>query len=327
MAGQMVTCQSQALGCGVVIPVGPGDVDRFKDLTDSLFAFEHDVRVLVAIDDSSDRVRLESLIAVPDCCKFIVIKNPRKSKGDGRLGGMCVAVLSALQKIHDLGCYDFVLKIDTDSLIIRRFGPAVRRFLSGHPSAGLIGTLGRTCRREEPDYGHENRIKPRLMSYLADITDKVLSQAASGITEFKLEWAGIVERQDILGLALLRKHLSKAMDEGYRWLEYCQGGAYVLASETLHRMSTAGYLDNPMNWLHVPIAEDVMMGMYTRAVGLLVRDYSRPGEPFGVHYRGLAYSLSKMVSQRYSVIHSLKNDPRYSEQRIRAYFRDKRNVK
>lgn len=42
-----------------------------------------------------------------------------------------------------------------------------------------------------------------------------------------------------------------------------------------------------MNWLHAPTADDVMMRMYARAVGLSVMDYSGSGEPFGKEVRRL----------------------------------------
>ena len=72
------------------------------------------------------------------------------------------------------------------------------------------------------------------------------------------------------------------------------------------------------------VPEDVMMGMFTRTVGLECSDFSRPGEPFGSNWRGLAYSPREMLRRRYALIHSVKSDPRYSERALRRFFRIQR---
>ena len=72
------------------------------------------------------------------------------------------------------------------------------------------------------------------------------------------------------------------------------------------------------------VPEDVMIGMYARTVGLRSLDFSLPGEPFGNHHRGLAYSPRELVRRGHSLIHSTKGDIDYSEWHIRRYFRARR---
>lgn len=91
--------------------------------------------------------------------------------------------------------------------------------------------------------------------------------------------------------------------------------------EALHR---EGLLDDPLPWMNLLIAEDVIFGMLARALGFELRDLSAPGEPFGVQSMGLAYAPEELAARGYGLIHSTRKDARWREREIRRYFGDRR---
>jgi hypothetical protein len=115
-----------------------------------------------------------------------------------------------------------------------------------------------------------------------------------------------------------------ALDRGYEPGEHCLGGGYALPRTLLDRMAAAGHLDEPMSWMNVDMAEDVMVGVHVRAAGMTLANHVLPGEVFGVRYQGLSAAPAMLLEQGYAVIHSVKNDPRVDEAGIRAFFQARR---
>jgi hypothetical protein len=223
--------------------------------------------------------------------RLVTLARPYPDAGAPLLGRLSAAILLALGAVHDAGPVEFVLRMDTDALVIGPFAAAVRDFLRRHPRTGMLGTLGCTCRRDEPYYGCEAR----------SVSDVMLAPHRR-----------------------IRQHARRAIGNGYAAKEYCQGGAYVLPFRTVERMALRGYLSAPEIWVEAPVPEDVMMGMYTRAVGLRSMDFSRPGQPFANHYRGLPYPPRELVRRGHAIVHSVKRDARFSEREIRRFFRERR---
>jgi hypothetical protein len=85
-------------------------------------------------------------------------------------------------------------------------------------------------------------------------------------------------------------------------------------------MAVNGYLEDPLKWQYLPLGEDVIISMYTYAIGLRLEDFSDVGEPFGVQWRGLPYPPQDLLSRGHSVIHSVKNDRQLGEDGIRQFF-------
>jgi hypothetical protein len=279
-------------GFALIVPVGPGatELRRFHDLLDSLWSYETAARLCVAIDGSPYTRNIAP--RNKNGCRFITLRDPFRGEGKPLEGRLSASMLVGLDLIRQAGRFDFILRADTDALITGPFRACVSRFLARHPETGMLGTLGFTCRRDSPHYGCEK----------AAVSDVVHAVARFPRPRIKL-------------------HLNAAEDNGYRGKEYCQGGIYALPFRTLTRMSDAGCFRHPEDWLHLAVAEDVMMGMFTRTVGLESTDLSLPGQPFGSNYRGLAYSPREMLRRKYALIHSVKTDPGYSERALRRFFR------
>ncbi len=285
----------------LIVPIGPGTAElrRFHDLFDSLWSFEREARLCVAIDNSP-----YARIVAPRRkrgCRFITLHNPFRGRGEPLMGRLSASLLSGFDLIRRSGPFDFVLRADTDALITGKFCDKVSRLLSRHPQTGMLGTLGFTCRRDSPHYGCEMTSVSEVVTALAELP------------------------RDAPGFARIEDHLHAAQRNGYTWKEYCQGGIYVLPFRTLERLAALRCFEHAEDWLPLAVPEDVMMGMLTRTAGLESRDFSLPGESFGSNWQGLAYSPGEMLRRRHALIHSVKSDPRYSERALRRFFRIHRN--
>jgi len=313
-------------GYALIVPVGaaPIELDRLADLIDAVGHFEPGLRYCVLLDNAPQPRRLERVVKLRRG-EVISLVNTHQGTGHVLLGALCTGVLAALLTIAQRGMPDYVLRLDSDAMVIGPFDRAVRCFIDRHSESGVIGAVGKTCRRDWPGYGFESRVEPSLI--------RIARDEASLVRRFR--WTSVVYKSSqnemnatevdaLRSLVSLRPHILRAIANGYSSLEYCQGGAYVLTPEFVRRMMQYGYLDSSADWSSMPVAEDVMIGMYARAVGLTVLDFSDAGEPFGTHFRGLAYPPSELVLRRYSLVHSVRNNPDWSEQSIRSYFRAQR---
>jgi hypothetical protein len=256
---------------GVLVSVGPGarECARVADLFDSLSFHEPEVSCALLVDDERHNRDLSRTLIVPPACEVVSIPNPRRGRGNGWAGGLCVGVLAGmawLQKYRaDL---DFVVKLDTDALVIAPFAAKIASKFRQSPEVGLLGT-----------YQLDPSGKPR--------------HTTGWIPSLRTFLSHIFLRGKYLQITLwgrprkIRRALLAALANGYQLSEHCQGGAYAVSAQVLGRMASRGYLDDPLCWLWSGLGEDVMMGLYTRAVGMELADYNGIGEPFGVQYLGL----------------------------------------
>lgn len=310
-------------GFAIVIPVGPGndEADRLSKLLRSIVRYEPEVSWIVLVDDDDSERHLERFCPIPASSKLIVLKNPRGNGGIPGPGGLLVGVMRGFEWVarHTTAC--FVLKLDVDSLVIAPFSDVINSALQRDSGIGQLGALGRTCNRNDPTYGHEVTLTSPIVQF-SRLWDKIARQCSYssvrlqeiGALSPKLRWCG--------SFVSVRKYVQAASNYGYERLVYCQGGGYVLAAEWLTRLSQEGCFDSYLAWVDVPINEDVVVSMYTHAVGLKVHDFSDRGEPFGVHWRGLPFAPVTMLSSGYSIIHSLKNNTAYTDDQIYGVFGD-----
>lgn len=284
----------------VIVPIGPDAIElgRFHDFLESLRSYERGASLCVAID-SSPHVRDVKPRDNP-ISDFVTLHDPFRGQGEPLMGRLSASLLLGFDLIRRAGPFDFVLRADTDALIVGEFRDSVSRFLAEHPQTGMLGTLGFTCDRASPHYGCEK----------TGVSDVVPALATMP--------------HDSSGFARIEAQLCSACRNGYVGKEYCQGGIYVLPFRTLERMFQFGCFEHPEEWLPLAVPEDVMMGMFTRTVGLQSSDFSMPGEPFGSNWRGLAYSPEEMLRRGHALIHSVKSDPQYSESELRHFFKSQR---
>ena len=89
-------------------------------------------------------------------------------------------------------------------------------------------------------------------------------------------------------------------------------------------MARRGYFAERFVWADSQMSEDVMMAIYTRACDLTLAAHAADGDTYGVKHVGLPDTPQRMIDRGYSIIHNIKNDPRFPEDEIREFFRQKR---
>jgi hypothetical protein len=217
---------------------------------------------------------------------------------------------------------DFVLRIDTDALVIGPFARDVTLFLEHNPDTGVVGTLGKS---NNPEVRARPRrdVVPRLLR--ARTLWPVASEApeADDNESRELGTFGPVSLYQRRQFDRIRPHLDDAMANGYAKHEYCQGGVLAIGRMMVRRMSAAGYLSQADAWRGLPFPDDYVLAMYSRGVGLNIADFSGPGEPFGSQSTGLPFPMEELVARGHSLIHSVRHDKRADERTIRRYFSER----
>jgi hypothetical protein len=287
---------ARAMDVAVVVPVGPGAPEeaRAEDVVASVRRYEPDVPVLL-VDDAGGALR-PPLAALVRTAPGAAIVAPGHRRRHATLGGLGAVMLFALGWAWTQLDPDVVVKLDTDALVIAPFAAAIADAVRRRPGGGIFGAFDRTSNGEPRDFSPHHACIRRALSRWH------LSRAA--------------RRR--------RGHIRAALAAGYRSGEHCLGGAYAVSRALLARMATAGAFDDGPLWRGTRFAEDVVMGLYARALGLDLVNLNGEGEPFGVKWLGLADTPPRLVERGFAIIHSVKGDRRFAEAAVRAYFRRRR---
>jgi len=295
---------------GVLVGIGPGEreIDRLADLLDSLFVYEPTTPWVLLVDDGREDRSLAGRFSTPSTCTLTSIFNPRPLKRKKRLGstgGLTSSILLGLDWIARNKLPLFVLKIDTDSLVIGPFAKTIGEVFLTEPTVGMVGEY-----RSSMEAGRRFRDFARWVSYL-------------GCRSRLRIWMNF--HQSLFGRSrTVRRHILRARREGYIDGEYCQGGGYALSGEAIKKMKEAGCLEDPLLWLREPQAEDGIVSMYIRTINMEIKGLADDEQPFGVKWRGLVDSPDRLLQRGFSIIHSVKNDSSFSEDEIRDFFRHRR---
>jgi hypothetical protein len=255
---------------------------------------------------------LETTLKFPDGCKGVSVQHPKhrwpeKSARSRKGKGICAAVQAAMQWIAQHAQQDvkFVLKLDTDALVIAPFADKIGKFFDEHPAVGNIGAYQFTPNGDPRDISKNGA------------TVEALYRHRNALSRIK-SWFVNDDR------ATIREHIHMALDHGYIFGEHCLGGAYAVNIELLKRMLVYGYLNDESLWLPVDCPEDVMMGMYTKAAGMQMKGYVADDEAFGVRHKGLPDILPRLIERGFSVIHSTKDYGHLTEAQVREFFKQRR---
>jgi hypothetical protein len=299
----------------VVVPVGPGgdEQERLTDLVDSVFHFEPATAGLIIIDDGAGAKAAS--VPVPPSCKLVRVVNPRQGRHNPVSGGLCAGMLAGFERCLEVfsDTIAFVVKLDTDALVIAPFAERLTRLFASNPEVGMAGAYRHTPNGEDRDFGPWTEL-------VTDLTHRWIP------TQRRWRRAGRRMPLAVSGQALRRRTIFReAFARGYIAGHHCLGGAYGITQSTLRTIAEAGYLRDPLLWLDTSIGEDVLISCLTQAVGKQLVDYCRNNEVFGIRYRGLVDTPDKLLERGFSILHSTKSDPRVSERELREYFRIRRH--
>lgn len=294
----------------IIVPVGPNETElpRVLDLLDSIALCEPSLGHVLLIDDAETSRKLESIAGLPAHVRLSAVHLQRPFRRKYRHALVPAAVILGLQWVQRRTDCDFVVKLDTDSLVIAPFAARIRARFAQKPRTGMLGshTLdpnGGTRNITAHEIWMREMHKPRFL-------------LKAPVESYK--------RQHDPNTRFVRAMFDRAIANGYSYGEHCLGGGYALSRAALDRMMSAGDLDDPLRWLHVDLAEDVVLGMLIRAIGMDIENFHIDGGVFGVKYIGLPDNPQNLLNRGFAITHSLKGDPRISEADIRAFFRDQR---
>ena len=299
----------------LLMSIGPQTVEikRLADFLEAVFKWEPTIKSLVLIDDAPEPRHFEELFGMAGGVHTHIIHHPRLGTGEGVWGALTEGILLGLDwiAVHEPAA-DLVLKIDTDALVINKFISKATAFLDSHSTVGLLGLHDQHCSGEHRSFQPWDRA---MLNYSLPVGTRRTASGKRG-----LRWQ--------LGRSFRRQHriLRSARSNGYRWGEHCLGGAYLLRAQTVRDMHRRGFLMNPEFWRHSLVGEDVVVAAYVKAAGWHLHGFAAKNEIFGVEYVGLPFPPGELEARGYSIIHSVKNHPSWTEERIRSFFRGKREA-
>jgi hypothetical protein len=299
-----------------MIAVGPDPVElvRLRDLLTSLVHFEPTVSRILLIDDSTEARDLSASVPpLPATCRLEILPSERRGRGRALMGGGCLVMLTGLREAHRGGVGAFVLKFDTDALVVAPFSQKLIGVIAREPDAGIIGACALSPTGKPRGDEYFRRVFGNFTRWRLPASERKL---AGRMRSFPTR---------LVHVKLLRL-TRRARKTGCTLGENVQGGAYAITAKAIDRMASAGYLDDVTVWLDTFALEDGVLPLYARMLGLKLVDYVGHHEVFGVVYRGLPASLDDIVERGYSIVHSIKNDERATEEQVRDYFARRRQT-
>jgi hypothetical protein len=299
----------------VIVPVGPGsdELDRSVDLLDSVLRYESGVAGIVLVKDGCDENTID--LSVPPWVSVVGVTNPRRGRGNPISGGLCAGMIAGLARCLEVfsRSIDFIIKLDTDALVIAPFAQKLEQLFESRPDVGMAGAYLKTPNGDDRNFGP-------WMELVTDLARRWIP------TRRRWRRAGRWTPLGVCGRASRRRTiLREAFARGYVAGHHCLGGAYAITQSSLEAIAAAGYLRDPLLWLDTSIGEDVLVSCLVQAVGKRLLDCCSDNDVFGIRYRGLADVPDRLVERGFSIIHSTKSDPRYSEEWLREYFRFRRH--
>lgn len=297
----------------VLLPVGPAEAEitRACDLLDSLQAFEAGNFTLVLVDDHVGSRDLNREIAGEANYPCLVTTNPRSGRGSGWGSGAAAGTLAALQAVAQLPDHEFVVKLDTDSLVIDAFSKRVAEEFRRQPELGIMGAY-----QFSPASARSCSSAPAL--------EKLLRQCA---VWRRTPLGGMALQVGYLGrYGRIRNVIRRALLNGYRLGEHCSGGGYAMSMKAVRTLKKEGLLDDPLLWLATPLGEDTVLSLCVQAAGFLIQQGETEREVFGVKHQGLLAAPQELIERGYAIIHSVRDYNGYREDQTRAYFRKLRST-
>jgi hypothetical protein len=280
--------------------------DRLADFLDALFHFEPHCPALVVINDHGDGDLLRDVICshVPSHCQLALLDNPRPRGGWSGSGRFTCGLAEGHRWILQNLKVDCVLKMDPDTLIIAPFGEQLCARVRAEPQIGLFGSHYH-ARRPQPGFAYHAARMRRL--------SRRFGLWRRPRWHLRTPWARRNRK--------LRQLFADAFACGYEAGENCLGGGYAITTEALRRIATHGLYDDKYFFCNVPVPCDLTFAMLVRAVGLEIRSFDCPGEPFSIWHGELPDTPQNLLAAGHAIIHSLKGYHGWNEETLRGYFR------
>lgn len=282
--------------------LGPGETDarRLRTMLRGLFRHEPATPVLAIVNDTGGPLPNLDDVVPGDCERIELVQRERRG-----IHGISHNTLLALRELSKRSDLDFVVKIDTDALVIGPFAVAIDEYFTAHPEIGQVGRAERMCDGSPTPFGLYGKFIRRMKRRF-----QVWRSPSWGVAQAFL---GDHAKMRSLLIAAEKQSVSHGL--------HCQGGAYAIRRTALVAMEKAGLYDDAYARV-IGMAEDLMTSTLVAAAGFRIASMSSPGEPFGVEATGLPFLPAELQAKGYGIIHSIKNDPRVSEADVVKFFQE-----
>jgi hypothetical protein len=291
----------------VIMPVGqhPDEVERCRDTTASISAWEPAVRWIVLIDDAEVPRELVGAVG-GDGPEVIVLRRPACAARAGLYDRITANVLAGMAWVAENTSASVVMKIDTDSLVIAPFSDKIAHTLAEDGSIGLVGSYSRTC-----------------TGAVRDFSPWAARLQRAG------RWLQLDQHRPYLAVGRrgrVRKIVRDARAAGYCWGEHALACAFAIPRDVILDWCDDGLLDDVCLFLGSDLGDDPVLGLLVRRSGRRLANLVGRNEPFAVAWRGLPMDPPELLQGGYSIIHSVKNDAAWPEARVREFFASRRRA-
>lgn len=268
-------------GSRMVVVIPAGPNDIAVDTLQSVLHYA-DPELVIVIDDTHGR-------GINFSHDKIVTLPAVAHGGQGELWvNLATAFRYAVESIQ----FDVLLRLDTDALLLGLgLAEAAATKFKQNPDVGALGAYRFSCDGGARDWTPARRI---LM-------------AETGLRGLRYQSCR----------RILRALITSA--PGYILGEHALGGAVIYRGEMIREMHRRDLLDFPA-LANSNLGEDHIFGLITVAAGYRTDDFSQPGDPMAVRWKGLPSAPSELLKARKLVTHSIRSWDGMSEQEIREYF-------
>jgi hypothetical protein len=284
-------------GFGVLVPTGPGptEVERLAAVLESVRRHEDPGCIdLLVVDDHPEP---RTLPLGTGWLSVGVLRTDlwNRRKRPDPYDAMTAGTLLALKEARRRGA-EFLLKLDTDALVIGPFSNRLRVAIDSTPDVGVFGSCTRTSAGTIRSFSEwERRLLKARRPY----------RVRRGIPVPRLRYRAT------------RSVVDAAASSAAPLGAHCLGGAYAVTPALLHH--AAGF--DRRTWTGLGISEDVVLGALASACGLRLADLTDAGEVFALAHIGLPGTPEEIVGNDYAIVHSVKATETHTEAEIRAAFR------
>lgn len=256
----------------VIIPCAEGSAASAVDTAASVDHYCPEPHEVVLVDDHSRDDTYERLLAAGRP-HWHVLRNPEKRGLDGIIRTIADAYRYTLRAFD---C-EFVLKIDTDSLVIRPGLVAeALAYIARNPEVGAFGVYIQDYDRPRDFAGHRRRID-REVGYLRLVRGRPWWYAT----------------------------LRAAERYGYERGENISGGGSFIVRGCLERMSRMGMLEVPAASRSKLKEDDVYFSMAAMAAGYQLGHFAAPDGPLCIEWKDLPYPAMELWERGFKLVHSL----------------------
>jgi len=291
----------------VFIPVGPGplEIERLRDLLESIKAVEPALTDLLLIDDAPRSRDLDKLAQEKGFQSTTVLPGPRRPYFQRGFSSLASMSLQALSWFVESTTAKAMLKMDTDALAIKPFSHRILAFHFQFPDFGMVGDTDRTA-------------NGGILRYADVLYSSVQSRWRWGLRTTVNSFI-----RNSFKRGRQRNLMKKAYANGYTAGELCQGGAYSISRICALKMVDCGLLTDPDLWSFTDLgwSEDILMTAYCYITGM---KHCVDQDIICSAYKQLRYPPEELQVLPFPLIHSVKDSATQSELQIRCFFKEQR---